>query len=159
LGIIPDISIGTMSKAIGSCGGFVTGSSVLREYLINKCRMLIYTTALPDAVLINAYNNIQNIINNQNLRIKLWNNIKYLEKELLKAGIIIKTQSPIIPINVGSENKALQLSAALREQGIYLPAVRYPSVPKGKARLRCTITATHSQKDISYLVGKLKILI
>jgi 8-amino-7-oxononanoate synthase len=157
-----EIITGTLSKAIGGLGGYVAGSVVLKEYLINRARSFIYTTALPTMVVKENLRNLKNM--NNRLQKKLWNNIDYFYAQFCRDATsciptklrIAKPQSAIIPIMIGDEGEALRRSQILEEKGFILPAIRYPTVPKGKARLRLTITAEHTRKEIDALIKALQ---
>jgi len=151
------ILMGTLSKAIGSLGGFVAGSRDLIDYLRNKARPFIYTTALPPAVAAAALASFEIISKDNSLQKKLWNNVEYLRKKIepLKFDLIgSKTQ--IIPLMIGETKKTLDISQYLFDNGIFLSAIRPPTVPKDTSRLRLTVTAMHTKSDIDHLVEKLK---
>ncbi len=155
-----DIKMGTLSKAIGSIGGYIAGSELLIDFLINKARSFIYTTALPPDVIIKTAQNIKIIISGNTQRKKLWENINYFYELAIKYKLNIqKPESAILPIIIGSEEKALKASKLLLKKGFLLPAIRYPTVAKGRARLRCTITAEHSENDLQSLLASLKNII
>jgi 8-amino-7-oxononanoate synthase len=148
-----DIRIGTLSKAVDSLGGYVAGSRELIDFLINKSRSFIYTTALPETVVKQSLMNLKKLIADKKGRKKLWENIGYFYLLAKKYNLKIeKPNSAIIPIIVGDEAKTLELSKKLLVENITLPAIRYPTVPKGAARLRCTITAKHTKPQIEKLV-------
>jgi len=142
-----DVTLGTLSKALGCAGGFVVGSQVLIDLLRNRARSLIYSTALPPAIVAAGVAAVDFVMSEagHERRDKLWRNVSEL-----KNGLIIKTESrsPIIPILIGDEQAAMDVSQKLYDRGIFVPAIRYPTVPKGKARLRVTVTAAHSGEDI-----------
>ncbi len=153
------IQMGTFSKALGSFGGFIAGSNTLIQYLINKARSLIYTTALPPAVLAASYAALQLIQEEEGvaLRKKLWANTDQLRHALTDLGFDIgDSATPIIPLRVNDTNLALTFSNLLFEAGIAIPAIRPPTVPKGQSRLRMTVMATHTQAEIAYLIQTLK---
>jgi len=137
-----EVTVGTLSKAIGSVGGFVTGSRELIEFLCNRARSLIYSTALPPAVCAAAMAAIEMIRSEEgkNRADRLWRNVRAMG-----------ATSPIHPWVVGDEAEALKLSATLYEKGFFVPAIRYPTVPKGKARLRITLSAAHTLDEIAAL--------
>ncbi|MDR1452350.1 MAG: 8-amino-7-oxononanoate synthase [Candidatus Margulisbacteria bacterium] len=145
-----DISIGTFSKALDSLGGYVCGSRPLIDYLINRSRAFIYTTALPKIILQKNLANLQKI-QRQNPRKKLWRNIAYFSTRL---GV--KADSAIIPLLIGAEKKALALAEKLRVGGFAVPAIRYPTVPYGQARLRFTISAETTKKQMDKILEILK---
>ena len=145
-----DITLGTLSKALGCAGGFVVGSQILIDYLRNRARSLIYSTALPPAVCAAAAVAVKFVMSDEGHKRcdRLWRNINELKEGLSRLGVQNESRSPIIPIIVGDEAAAVALSRTLYEQGIFVPAIRFPTVPKGKARLRVTVTAGHGGKDI-----------
>ena len=150
-----DITLGTLSKALGCAGGFVVGSQTLIDYLRNRARSLIYSTALPPSVCASAAAAVDFVASNdgRKRRDRLWRNVSELKKGLAKMGIQNESQSPIIPLIIGSETAAVKMSQRLFERGIFVPAIRFPTVPKGKARLRITVTAAHSSDDIHQFVN------
>ena len=141
-----DIVMGTLSKAIGSLGGFVAGSHELVDYLRNKARSFIYTTALPPSACAAAIAALEIIEEQPELRERLWENVK-----ILKA----KPASPIIPILIGDLGKTMEISAKLFERGIFLSGIRPPTVPEGECRLRLTVMAIHTQEDLDCLGSSL----
>jgi len=152
-----DIIMGSLSKAVGSIGGFIAGSQHLIDFLRNKARSFIYTTALPPAVCAASLAGLELIQENASLIEKLWANIFYLKRRLSEYTVTIPVESPIIPLIVGSAKDALALSHELYRNGILIPAIRPPTVPKGTSRLRISLMATHSDDDINTLIDTLKI--
>lgn len=151
-----DITIGTLSKAIGSEGGFVCASEEIIDYLKNKARSFIFSTALSPVVINGASKSFDIIEKNPELVKKLSSNIKYLCAGLKEIGFSIQSETPIIPIIIGDEELALKFSERLLEEGVYVPAIRFPTVKRGEARLRMTLMATHSQIDIDFALDKIK---
>jgi 8-amino-7-oxononanoate synthase len=146
-----DIYIGTLSKAMGLQGGFVAGSKTIIRNCVNRARSFIYDTALMPAVLQGALKALE-MIEEGTLRKQLWENVKKVRSLVSqKFDLVTEDISPIIPLLVGDENKALELSAELLEAGLFIPAVRYPTVAKGKARLRLTVSAAHTDEDLAKL--------
>lgn len=152
----PDIIIGTLSKAIGSEGGFVCAKKDVIDYIKNKARSFIFSTALSPAVINGAIKSLNIIEKNPELVKKLNDNINYMCKSLRDIGFNINSKSPIIPILIGKEEIALEFSKMLLEEGIYIPAIRYPTVKRGKAILRLTLMATHDFKDLDFVLDKIK---
>ncbi len=147
-----DIIMGTLSKAIGGLGGFVAADKMLIDTLINFARPFIFATALPPHLCVAAREAFCVIEEEPVLRKKLWANIHQVHKGLAELGLsVAKPESAIIPIMVGDEGKAVETFERLLAQGVFIPAVRYPTVPKGKARLRVTVSATHTRQDITGL--------
>ncbi len=144
----PDITMGTLSKAIGGEGGFVTGRRDLIEYLKNKARGFIFSTSLSQPSMACAIAGLS-IIENEPERVKaLHENVAYFCQCMKKYGMKINAKTPIIPIMVGDEKKAVKLSEYLLENGFYISAIRYPTVKKGSARLRVAIMATHTKEEL-----------
>ncbi|WP_122639997.1 8-amino-7-oxononanoate synthase [Romboutsia sp. Marseille-P6047] len=148
----PDITIGTLSKAIGSEGGFVCASESIIDFLRNKARSFIFSTALSPIVISGAIKSLEIIDENIQLVEKLSNNISYACKRLNEIGFDIDSHSPIIPILIGDEEKAVKLSELLLENGIFIPAIRNPTVKKGCTILRLTLMSTHNYEDIDYVI-------
>ena len=147
------IVMGTLSKAVGSLGGYVSGDADLINFLRNKARPFMYTTALPPAVCAASIAGIKLIRKNPSLRKSLWNNVRYLKKELdLLNFNLIPSESPIIPILIGDAKKAVDMSKLLYKKGILIPAIRPPTVPTRSSRLRMTVMSTHTRKDLERLL-------
>ncbi len=145
-----DVTVGTLSKALGCAGGYVSGSRTLIDYLRNRARSLIYSTALPPAIVAAAATAVEFVMSDagHDRRERLWRNVSELKHGLAAKGVPHESRSAIIPIILGDEHAAVERSHRLQEQGIFVPAIRYPTVPKGKARLRVTVTAGHTRDDI-----------
>ncbi|MCX7759765.1 MAG: 8-amino-7-oxononanoate synthase [Hydrogenothermaceae bacterium] len=147
------IQMGTLSKAVGSYGAFICGSKLLIEYLVNKMRSVIFTTALSP---------IQNFISLENLKLlkdeefrrkKLFENVEFFVKKSKQLGLNINYHgTPILTYIVGDERKVINLRNKLLEKGIFVGAVRPPTVPPGTSRLRITISSKYSFKDIETLL-------
>ncbi|MBU0650379.1 8-amino-7-oxononanoate synthase, partial [bacterium] len=140
------IVMGTLSKSAGLLGGYVTGQKDIIDYIRNTARPLIYSTALPPSIVFAALKAFDIITQDFKLREKLWDNIKYF-----------KAKSQIIPVVIGDNDKTLEISSKLREAGILLPAIRFPTVKKGSERLRVSLSALHEKKDIDVLVKFLQV--
>ena len=151
--------MGTLSKAAGCFGAYACGTKVLRDYLINKSRSFIYTTAMPPALAQAARAALQIIRQEDQLRRQLQDNADYLRAELKAMGFdTMNSSTPIIPILVKDPLQAVAMSKRLLEQGIFVQAIRPPTVPMGTARLRLTVMATHTQEDLDQLLNALRIL-
>lgn len=143
-----DLISGTMSKALGSYGGFVACSEELRQLLINKARSFIYSTGLPPACS-GAVLEAINLIEENDLGPQLQEKTKAFHSMLSGAGFSMEEyRSQIIPIHVGGNQEAVDFSSDLFDQGIIATAVRPPTVPKGTARLRLTVTLAHQEADL-----------
>ena len=144
-----DIYIGTLSKAVGAYGGFVCGSKKLIDFIINRCRTQIYTTGLPPGVLAASIKSIDIISKNKNLIKKPLENAKYFCKKIgLKEPL-----SPIVPLIIGEEKKAVKLSKTLFNKGFMIGAIRPPTVPKNTSRLRIAFNASHTKYQINNLIN------
>src|SRR6266480_1209890 len=143
-----DVQMGTLSKALGSSGGYICGSRTLIDWLINRARSFIYSTAPPPATAAAALAAVDFLASpsGEERRLLLWERIKLMQQLLPRAGAKgedVIARSAIFPWIVGDEKAALDLAAALQSEGFLVPAVRYPTVAKGAARLRITVTAAH----------------
>ena len=155
LGEKVDIEVGTLSKAFGVVGGFVAGSKELIEFLRQKARPNLFSSALtvPDVAANIAAVDI--LEESDDLVKKLWENGNYLKKSLKEKGFDIgRSQTPITPIMVGDANKAKEFSLKLFEEGIFIQSIAYPTVPLGSARLRTMVSAAHSKEDLDFAVDK-----
>jgi glycine C-acetyltransferase len=135
-----DAFISSMSKALGCFGGYVAGSNDLVEYLINKSRQFIYTSALPSAFASAAIVALKICVKGA-LQKKLWDNVHKFRNGLLASGLNVNSSSHIMPIMLGDEKTAITFSQALLRKGVFAQAIRYPTVPKGSARIRVSMTA------------------
>ena len=156
-----DVQMGTLSKALGTSGGYICGSRNLIEWLINRARSFIYSTAPSPAIAAAALAavNFLESSEGEKRRLLLWERIKLL-RELLLVNAMNKQRSAassaIFPWIVGDEQVALDLAAALKSEGFLVPAIRYPTVAKGSARLRITVTALHTEDQIRALSEAIK---
>lgn len=148
-----DVQIGTLSKAVGALGGFIAGSRMVIDTVVNNARTFVFTTGLPPMVAAAAQAAIQIITDEPTLRTKLWRHASFLQKHLVAAGYTVsETASPILPVLVGDSSSAVSLSETLLENGVLVPAIRPPTVPPGTARLRVTPMATHTESDLATAV-------
>jgi len=154
-GRIP-VVMGTLSKAVGSLGGYVAGSRDLIDLLLNRARSFIYTTAPPPAVCAASIAGLRLIGQEPKRREALWARTKQLQDGLRSLGLEIgPTETPITPVIVGESDAAVALSKTLFERKILAPAIRPPTVPEGTARIRLTPMATHTAEDITELLAGL----
>ncbi len=141
------IIMGTLSKAIGAYGAFICGTEKLTEYLINTARSLIFTTSLPPPVCAGARRAVELILENPGWCDELRDLSEHTAKILkVLPAEVIYSGTPIIPIVIGEESKALSLEVNLRSKGYLVKAIRYPTVEKGRARLRLTVSLRYSRK-------------
>lgn len=151
-----DVTVGTLSKAVACEGGFVAGKSQLIEFLRNKARSFIFTTAMSPAVAFAACNNLRYLEDHPERVQKLQSNVAFFCDALQSFGLNVpRVPSAIVPIVVGDEEKAMRLSFELEKSGILIPAIRYPTVPKGSARLRASLMASHSKKELEIAAEKI----
>ncbi len=151
------VVMGTLSKALGSVGGFIAGGSVLRESLINRARTFIYTTAPAPAASGAALASLDWIEKNPKSIAAFWGIIERVREGLLEEGFdLMGSEGPIIPIRVGDTAKALKAREFLAREGLFVPAVRPPTVPKNTDRLRVSLKATHTRGQIDRLLASLK---
>jgi glycine C-acetyltransferase len=145
------IQVGTLSKAIGAMGGYVCGSRDLIDYLYLRARPFFFSTGHPPSVAATcqAAFALLDSPDGEKLIKKLWANTKYFKRLLKKKGFRFEgSETPIVPIHVGDAAKAFEFSAKLFDAGLYAPAVGYPTVAEGKARLRAIVSATHKRADL-----------
>ena len=151
-----DIVMGAFGKALGSQGGFIAGDKSVVKYLTNAARTFIYTTALAPPAAAAALAAIDALEKEPQRRARLFANIHYLGALLLERGLAEKfPRTPIIPVSAGSEKRAVEVQERLLRQGIFVPAMRYPTVPRGKATLRISVSCLHSFAEIERLVDAL----
>ena len=146
------IQMGTLSKAIGSYGGFIVVPKTVVDLLHNKARSLIYTTALPPSILASAIKSLEIIKRNKSLVKKPYDNAKLF----CKLADLPEPESSIVTIILKSENKAINASKILEKNGYYISAIRPPTVPINTSRLRLTFSASHKKKDIISLSKLIK---
>jgi glycine C-acetyltransferase len=145
------IQVGTLSKAIGAMGGYVCGSRDLIDFLYLRARPFLFSTSHPPATAAacQAAFALLDSPEGEKLVKKLWANTKFLKRELKKRGFQFKvSETPIIPIHVGDAAKAFEFSKKLFEAGVFAPAVGFPTVAEGKARLRAIVSATHKREQL-----------
>ena len=153
-----EVQMGTLGKALGASGGYICGSRALINYLINRARTFIFSTAPVPAAAAAATAGVRFVESSagEERRNKLWRNVSALPSTI--SAQLSTSRSAIIPILIGEEDKAVEAATTLREQGIFIPAIRYPTVARGQARLRLTLSATHTDADLAQLLTALKAL-
>ena len=145
-----DVQIGTLSKALGSLGGYVAGSAALVDWVVNAARTFIYTTALPPAAVAAARAAIAVLSAEPERRDRVWSHAAWLRERLTEIGFRLGPgRSPILPVLIGDADRAVRLSDALLARGVLVPAIRPPTVPDGTARLRVAPMATHTADDLA----------
>jgi glycine C-acetyltransferase len=149
-----DIQVGTLSKAIGVLGGYVCGSRDLIDYLYHRARPFLFSTSHPPSVAASCIAAFD-ILENEPDRIeRLWANTHYFQEQLTHAGFDIggrttpKSETPITPIIIGDGRQTMEFSRAVFEQGVMATGIAFPTVPEGKARVRCIMTSEHTRPQI-----------
>ncbi|MGV3772461.1 MAG: 8-amino-7-oxononanoate synthase [Verrucomicrobiales bacterium] len=152
-----EVQMGTLGKAVGSAGGYVAGSRRLIDYLINKARSFIFSTAPVPAQSAAALAGIRLIQSAEGAALVqvCFARVEQFRRDLAGTGLQTSGQTPIQPIIIGDEQKALWVGASLREKGFLAPAIRYPTVARGAARLRVTFSATHTENQVRQLTHAL----
>lgn len=151
-----DVVIGTLSKSLGSQGGFVCGSQALVDSLVNKARSFIFTTGLSPLCVAAAHAALSLIQEDATPRTRVQDLAKRLREGLRARGFdILQSESQIVPVLLGTVDTTLAGAARLESAGIYAPAIRPPTVHAGACRLRFSVTANHTEKDIDQLLGVL----
>jgi 7-keto-8-aminopelargonate synthetase-like enzyme len=161
-----EVQMGTLGKAVGASGGYICGSRPLIDFLVNRARSFIFSTAPVPAAAAAATAGIQFVKSSEGERRRriLWERVEQCRTGILpvsdSANIgdrrdACPALSAILPVIIGDESKAVAASAALRGRDIFIPAIRYPTVARGKARLRVTVTAAHTIEEINLLAATL----
>jgi 8-amino-7-oxononanoate synthase len=151
------VRVGTLSKALGAAGGFVAGPRRVVEWLVNHARPLIYSTAPPPAVAAAAMEALSIAESEPWRREHVLALGDQLRQSLADLGLSTRsTQGPIVPLIVGDPAAAISLASHLRQRGFLVPAIRPPTVPEGSSRLRVSLTAAHSQDDVTALVRAIR---
>lgn len=150
------IQMGTLGKALGCFGAYVTGSRALIDLLINTSRSFIFTTALPPAVCAAAEAAIDLVEKGTKLRERLWKRVHLYARGLKPLGVDAPPRSPIFPIVLGENDRVMRTCEALLKRGVFAQGIRYPTVPMGTARLRTSLMATHTPGHIRTVLSALK---
>lgn len=151
------IQVGTLSKAIGAVGGYMAGSQLLKDVLIHKARSFLFSTSQPPAVAATCLAAIRVLKNSSELTERLWSNTHYFRDKLQKLGFDTGvSETPIIPIIVGTPARTMEFSDKLLEEGIFAQGIVYPTVAMDKGRVRLIITAKHSQADLDFALDRLE---
>jgi glycine C-acetyltransferase len=146
-----DIQLGTLSKALGVVGGYIAGSAALKDWLINRGRPYLFSTAHPPVVAAALIAALDVMESDPEPMRRLWDNARWWQKSLADAGFdTMGTETPITPVYVGDEAAAQEMERRLWDEGVYALAIVFPTVPRGRARLRTMPTAAHSQEDLDF---------
>ena len=150
-----DIQLGTLSKSLGSVGGYVAANSTIIDYLVNTSRSFIFSTALSPADIGAALAALHVLETDTSVLGRLQENVNYMSDQLTSMGIDATNETPIFPILIGSNENTLAVSDYLYEAGIIGTAIRPPTVPIGESRIRLTVTAAHTKEQIDYVCRSL----
>lgn len=157
--LVPVVVIHTCGKALGCFGAIVSSSHLVRETLINRCRKFIFSTATSPILPVLIQSALHILGREPDRLTRLWDNIRYFSKGLTALSIPAQPESPIFPVVLGSNEAALAAAEAIQAQGLDVRAVRYPTVPQGQARLRITLSASHSFSDLDQLMDVLSTVV
>jgi len=150
-----DVEVGTFSKAIGTVGGCVAGSKTLIEFLKQKARPFLFSSAVTPPDVAATIKAVEILERDDSLVKKLWDNSNYFKEKMKEQGFDVgNSQTPITPVMTGNAKVAVKMEERLREEGIFAKAIVFPTVPKGKARIRVMISATHSKEDLDFASEK-----
>ena len=150
-----DIQLGTLSKSLGSVGGYVAANSTIIDYLVNTSRSFIFSTALSPADIGAALAALHILETDASVLGRLQENVNYMADQLISMGIDATNETPIFPILIGRNEDTLAVSDYLYEAGIIGTAIRPPTVPIGESRIRLTVTAAHNKKQIDFVCQSL----
>lgn len=144
-----DFIIGTLSKAIGVVGGYVASKKVVKEWLLHRGRPLLFSTALPPVATAATIEAVKILMETEDYTKKLWDNAYYFKNGLKQLGFDIgKSETPITPVMIGDEAKTMEFSRKLLENGVFVSAIVFPTVPKQTGRLRCMLSAEHTKENL-----------
>ncbi|HKL13441.1 MAG TPA: glycine C-acetyltransferase [Halanaerobiales bacterium] len=152
-----DIEVGTFSKAIGTVGGCAAGSAKMVEYLKQKARPFLFSSAVTPPDVAATLKSIEILEEDDSLVKKLWDNGDYFKENMKEIGFNVgNSQTPITPVMLGKAKIASEFSKKLFEESVFAQSIGFPTVPKGKARIRVMISATHSRDDLDFALDKFK---
>lgn len=148
-----DIEIGTMSKAFGSVGGLVAGNKIIIEWLTQRARPFLFSSAMTIPDVAACLEAVKILSKSDKLVTKLWGNAAYLKDQLSILGFNLgKSETPIVPVIIGDEKKTREFAKRLRKHGIFAMPITYPTVPMGTARIRLMNSAIHSKRDLDQTI-------
>ena len=153
-----EVQLGTLGKALGAAGGYICGTQALIDLLVNRARSFIFSTAPVPAQSAAAKRGVELVQSDEGeaMRTRLWANVDALKNGMIRQGWKLPVvRSAILPLIIGDERNALKLARRLQEAGIWVPAVRYPTVARGEARLRVTVSAAHQPEHLDALLRAL----
>jgi glycine C-acetyltransferase len=148
-----DFSIGTLSKAIGVIGGYVAGSKTMQEWLSHRGRPILFSTALPPAAVGAIIEAIKMLMETTEYTDRLWKNARYFKEKLGSLGFNTgNSETPITPVIIGDEAKTMEFSRKLFDNGVFVSGIVFPTVPRGTGRVRCMVTAGHTEEQLDRAV-------
>ncbi|MBL8060682.1 MAG: glycine C-acetyltransferase [Chthonomonas sp.] len=152
-----DIQLGTLSKALGVVGGYIAGSKNLKEWLINRGRPYLFSTAQPPMVAAALIAALDVMENDPEPMQRLWDNTRWWKNALNEAGFdTMGSETPITPVYVGDEGEAQAMERMLWDEGVYALSIVFPTVGRGKARIRTMPSAAHTQEDLEFALNAFK---
>ncbi len=150
-----DILMGTLSKALGAEGGYVCGSQALIDYLRNKCRSYVFSTSLAPSTIAAALRALELLAAQPQRVARLQANVRCFCDALAACGVPARSETAIIPIPIGDEAKALRVSQLLLEAGVFISAIRYPTVKRGQAILRAALMSSHTEAELQWAAAEI----
>ena len=152
-----DFVIGTLSKAVGVVGGYCCSKQNVKEWLLHRGRPLLFSTAIPPSSVAAAIESIKILMTSTEATDRLWENARYFKEGMTKLGFDIgHSETPITPVMIGDEAKTMAFSKRLLEAGVFVSGIVFPTVPKGKGRLRAMISAAHTKEDLDFALEAFK---
>ena len=147
-GVQPDVRMGTLGKALGAFGAYAATSRAVADLLVNRARSVVFSTTLPPALCEAVVVAVELLETDPELRPRLWRNIRRFVDGLRRLGFAAEPRSAIVPVILGTPERALRASAFLRERGLLVKPIRPPTVPEGTSRLRFALSAAHTEAQI-----------
>lgn len=152
-----DFIVGTLSKAIGVVGGYVASKKNVKEWLLHRARPLLFSTALPPSAIAATIEAVKMLMESEEYTKQLWDNARYFKAGLKDLGFDIgHSETPITPVMIGNEAKTMELSKTLLAEGVFVSAIVFPTVPQGKGRLRCMVSASHTKENLNDAIQAFK---
>lgn len=149
-----DFCIGTLSKAIGVIGGYVAGRKVTQEWLNHRGRPVLFSTSLPPAAIGAIIEAVDMLMETTEFTDRLWSNANFFKEKLGALGFDIgNSETPITPVIIGDEARTMEFSKKLLDNGVFVSGIVFPTVQKGKGRVRCMVTAGHSEEQLTIAVN------
>ena len=150
-----EIQIGTLSKAFAAVGGYAATTKKLRDYLGSVARPFLFSSSQPPSVAATCIKILELLMKKPEYLKKLWENTRFFKEELKKYGFDTgESVTPITPIMIGDSEKAIKFSNMLFQEGVFALSIVYPTVPKGKERIRTIVTRGHTIKDLEFVISK-----